>query len=60
MEHSLLIPSLIRSFQPEFEGHYDGGCQGCRTAVPLKILDLDEGRGQFVYTRPKKGIATAG
>lgn len=59
-EHALLIPSIVRSFRPEFEAHYGRGCQSCRPAVLPKILDFDEARGEFVYARAKKPVAPAG
>ncbi|HEY7676382.1 MAG TPA: NADH-ubiquinone oxidoreductase-F iron-sulfur binding region domain-containing protein [Candidatus Methylomirabilis sp.] len=60
VEHSLLIPSIVRSFRAEFEAHYGRGCQSCRAAVLPKILDFDEVRGDFVYARAKKPVAYAG
>jgi NADH-quinone oxidoreductase subunit F len=60
VEHSLLIPSIVRNFRPEFEAHYQRGCQSCRSAIVPKILDFDESRGDFVYARTKKPVAPAG
>lgn len=54
VEHSLAIPSLIRAFRPEFEDHFLRGCQGCRPAPALKILDFDESRHEFLYARVKR------
>ncbi len=60
VEHSLLIPSIIRSLRREFEAHYGRRCQSFRAAVLPKILDFDEARGKFVYARAKKPVAPAG
>jgi NADH-quinone oxidoreductase subunit F len=49
VEHSLLIPSILRNFSQEFAAHYNRGCQGCREIVLPKINDFDEQTRQFTY-----------
>ena len=49
VEHSLLIPSIVRSFPDEFIQHYNRGCQSCRKVVLPKMVDFDESRGRFRY-----------
>lgn len=49
VEHSLLIPSILRNFSQEFAAHYNRGCQGCREIVLPKIDDFDEQARQFTY-----------
>ncbi len=59
VEHSLLIPSLVKNFQAEFEAHVGRGCQSCRPAQLPKLVDFEEARGEFLYARVKKpGIST--
>ncbi len=59
VEHSLLIPTIIENFQPEFEAHYHRGCQSCRAVLVPKILDFDESRGEFLYARAKRVVPPA-
>ena len=59
VEHALLIPSLVKNFRPEFEAHYNLGCQSCRAALVPKILDFDELLGEFVFARAKKPAPSA-
>ena len=60
VEHSLLIPSIVRSFRAEFEARCGRGRQSCRAAVLPKVLDFDEARGDFVYARARKPVVPAG
>ena len=49
-EHSLIIPSIVRTFEHEFVEHYRRGCQNCRIPVLPKMHDYDEARHEFHYT----------
>ncbi len=49
-EHSLIIPSIVHTFQREFEAHYNRGCQNCRVPVLPKMHDYDEQKREFHYT----------
>ena len=51
VEHSLVIPSLVRHFRHEFEAHYTRGCQSCRDIPLPKLVDFDESRPAFMYAR---------
>jgi hypothetical protein len=42
VEHSVLVPSLVRAFAAEFERHFDRGCSGCRDFVVPRFADFDE------------------
>jgi NADH-quinone oxidoreductase subunit F len=53
VEHSLLIPSIISNFLPEFVQHYNRGCQGCRTIITPKMADYDEAAHAFTYVKTK-------
>ncbi|HYB75030.1 MAG TPA: hypothetical protein VED18_16780 [Candidatus Sulfotelmatobacter sp.] len=55
-----MIPSIVPNFRAEFEAHCGRGCESCRAALPPKILDLDEARGEFVYARAKEPVVPAG
>ena len=50
VEHSLLTPSLVRSFSGEFIEHYGRGCQNCREPVLPLIQDFDEASRVFTYS----------
>jgi NADH:ubiquinone oxidoreductase subunit F (NADH-binding) len=50
VQHSLLIPSIIRTFSQEFVQHYGRGCQDCREAVLPVMRDFDEATGMFTYS----------
>lgn len=50
VEHSLLIPSLVRNFAPEFIKHYDRGCQNCREVVLPVMRDFVESGRMFTYS----------
>jgi NADH-quinone oxidoreductase subunit F len=49
-EHSLIIPSIVRTFESEFISHYNRGCQNCRIPVLPKMHDYDEAKHEFHYT----------
>ncbi|HZT78462.1 MAG TPA: NADH-ubiquinone oxidoreductase-F iron-sulfur binding region domain-containing protein [Vicinamibacterales bacterium] len=49
VEHSVMVPSLVRAFAAEFEQHFGRGCQGCRNFVVPKFKDFDERSRVFVY-----------
>jgi NADH:ubiquinone oxidoreductase subunit F (NADH-binding) len=51
VEASLLIPSIVLNFLPEFAQHYNRGCQGCRDVVTPKLADFDESTGTFTYAK---------
>ena len=53
VEHSLLIPSIARSFANEFEQHFHRGCQACRDIVLPKIVDFDASKASFTYVRDR-------
>lgn len=50
VEHSLLIPSIVRNFSQEFMAHARRGCQECREAVLPLMRDFDESRHVFSYS----------
>lgn len=50
VEHSLLIPSIVRNFSQEFIEHYGRGCHGCRDLVLPKMDDFDESKQTFTYS----------
>jgi NADH:ubiquinone oxidoreductase subunit F (NADH-binding) len=54
VEHSLLIPSIVRAFMGEFERHFHRGCESCRPAVVPKMVDFDASTGSFVYSRSQR------
>ena len=60
VEHSLVVPSIVRAFAKEFELHFRRGCESCRTCVVPQFVDFDEQVKAFVYARPSlfagKGI----
>ncbi len=60
VEHSLLIPSIVTNFLPEFVRHYNRGCQSCRDALLPKIDDFDESAGVFTYSKTKTAAEVAG
>ena len=49
-EHSLIIPSIVHEFEPEFAEHYHRGCRNCRIPVLPKMHDYDEQKHEFHYT----------
>jgi NADH-quinone oxidoreductase subunit F len=51
VEASLLIPSILMNFLPEFVRHYNRGCQGCREIMTPKLADFDESTGRFTYAK---------
>jgi NADH-quinone oxidoreductase subunit F len=50
VEHSLLIPSVVRSFPREFENHFGRGCQRCREILLPKMSDFDADKHLFTYS----------
>ncbi len=42
VEHSVMVPSLVRAFATEFEQHFARGCNGCREFVVPRFTDFDE------------------
>ena len=54
VEHSLLIPSIARSFANEFEQHFHRGCQACRDIVLPKMVDFDASKASFTYFRDRR------
>jgi NADH-quinone oxidoreductase subunit F len=54
VEHSVLIPSMVRNFENEFERHFHRGCQGCRHIVLPKMVDFDASKASFTYFREKR------
>lgn len=54
VEHSLLIPSMVRSFAHEFEEHFHRGCRSCREIRLPKMVDLDAATGAFAYHRERR------
>ncbi len=59
VEHSLVIPSIVKHFRPEFEAHSARGCQSCRDIPLPKLVDFDEGRHAFTYARGGKAQASS-
>jgi NADH-quinone oxidoreductase subunit F len=47
VEHSVLVPSLVRAFATEFEEHFARGCSGCRDFVVPRFTDFDERSRMF-------------
>jgi NADH-quinone oxidoreductase subunit F len=60
VEASLLIPSIVMNFLPEFVQHYNRGCQGCREIVTPKLMDFDESTGRFTYAKATGADEVAG
>ena len=60
VEASLLIPSIVANFLPEFVQHYDRGCQGCREVIAPKLADFDESTGRFTYAKSTAADEVAG
>lgn len=54
VEHSLLIPSIVRNYSQEFIAHYHRGCRNCREVILPKMRDYDEARHQFTYSPGRK------
>jgi len=50
VEHSLLIPSIVRNFSHEFIQHYNRGCPGCREVTLPKMDEFDEAARVFTYS----------
>jgi NADH-quinone oxidoreductase subunit F len=50
VEHSLLIPSILRNYPQDFIQHYHRGCQNCREVILPKMHDYDETKHQFTYS----------
>jgi NADH-quinone oxidoreductase subunit F len=53
VEHSILIPSIIRNFQSEFARHFNRGCKSCRDVFVPKMADFDESKRAFTYVHTK-------
>ena len=51
VEHSLLIPSIVRCFEEESEKQFHRGCQSCRDVIVPKIVDFDAVKCSFTYFR---------
>ena len=60
VEASLLIPSIVLNFLPEFVRHYGRGCKGCREIVTPKLADFDESTGRFTYAKTTAAADVAG
>ena len=60
VEHSLIIPSIVTNFLPEFVQHYSRGCKACREIVLPKMADFDESAGIFTYAKTKTAAEVAG
>ena len=60
VEASLLIPSIVLNFLPDFVRHYNRGCQGCREIVTPKLADFDELTGRFTYAKTTSAADVAG
>jgi NADH:ubiquinone oxidoreductase subunit F (NADH-binding) len=54
VEHSVLIPSIVRQFEAEFEQHFNRGCQQCRDITLPKIVDFDPASASFTYFRGRR------
>jgi NADH-quinone oxidoreductase subunit F len=50
VEHSVMVPSLVRAFATEFEQHFGRGCSACRDFIVPRFADFDEQSRTFVYT----------
>ena len=53
VEESLIVPSIVTQFLPEFARHYQRGCQGCRDVVTPKLADFDESSSTFTYAKTR-------
>jgi NADH-quinone oxidoreductase subunit F len=51
VEESLVVPSILTHFLPEFIRHYKRGCQGCREVMTPKLADFDESTSVFTYAK---------
>jgi len=60
VEASLVIPSIVLNFLPDFIQHYNRGCQGCREIVTPKLADFDESTGRFTYGKTTPAAEAAG
>jgi NADH:ubiquinone oxidoreductase subunit F (NADH-binding) len=49
VEHSVIVPSLMRAFAAEFEQHLARGCSGCRDFIVPTLADFDEQSRTFAY-----------
>jgi NADH:ubiquinone oxidoreductase subunit F (NADH-binding) len=49
VEHSVLVPSLVRAFEAEFQQHFNRGCKSCREFIVPKFADFDERSRTFAY-----------
>jgi NADH-quinone oxidoreductase subunit F len=58
VEHSLVVPSIVRAFGEEFEQHFNRGCRGCRDVIVPKITDFDEVTRAFAYVRRVRSAGT--
>ena len=58
VEHSLVVPSMVRAFGEEFEQHFNRGCRGCRDVIVPKITDFDEVTRAFAYVRRVRSAGT--
>jgi hypothetical protein len=54
VEHSLLIPSIVQSFESEFVEHFNRGCRSYRDVVVPKIVDYDPSARSFSYLQGPK------
>ncbi|MEP7309855.1 MAG: NADH-ubiquinone oxidoreductase-F iron-sulfur binding region domain-containing protein [Acidobacteriota bacterium] len=54
VEHSVLIPSIARAFEAEFEQHFNRGCQSCRDIIVPRMVDFDPAKGSFAYFRARR------
>jgi NADH:ubiquinone oxidoreductase subunit F (NADH-binding) len=54
VEHSSLIPSIVRNFGDEFEQHFNRGCRSCRDIGVPKMVDFDPSKALFVYFRGRR------
>jgi hypothetical protein len=59
VEHSLLIPSIVHSFENEFVEHFSRGCRSCRDHLVPKIVDYDPSARSFSYLRGPKRQAVS-
>jgi NADH:ubiquinone oxidoreductase subunit F (NADH-binding) len=60
VEESLVIPSIVTNFLPEFVAHYNRGCKGCREIITPKMADFDEAAATFTYSKTKTAAEAAG
>ena len=49
VEHSVMVPSLVRAFAAEFEHHFRRSCRGCRDFNVPTFADFDERSRTFAY-----------